>query len=158
VATGIGGLLLAVVILTVSTFMILSAYRTAEANLYNSLIGQAQALRQARGIGYGGQAFELLKQALRLQTIEKNLVELRHEGVSCMVDSVCLNPTTWDQFPDKVLSMALQPQGVQIALGLGNGTLCVRDRATGAEIAQLPGHRAAVVSLDFAADGRRMVS
>jgi WD40 repeat protein len=47
-----------------------------------------------------------------------------------------------------------------MALGLENGMLLLRDRTNGAniDVARLPGHRAAVVSLSFAADGKRMAS
>jgi WD40 repeat protein/serine/threonine protein kinase len=165
VATGIAGLIVAVGILTVSALMILSAYRTeavqrqrAETNLYRSLVGQARALRQARGTGYRSQALDLLNRALDLQTPEKNLMELRNEAVACMGDFVGLKPTTWDDFSADTRCLALRPDGVQMALGLEDGTLLVRDISTGDNIAQLPGHRAAVVSLSFSANGKGLVS
>src|SRR5262249_25157334 len=68
VATGIAGLIVAVGILAVSTLITLSWYRAAVTNLYHSRVGQARALRQARGTGYRSQALDLLKQAKDLQT------------------------------------------------------------------------------------------
>src|SRR5262249_43611668 len=81
VATAIAGLIVAVGILAVSTWSVLSAYRTeaeqrqraeaereqAETNLYHSRVGEARALRQARGTGYRGQVLKLLKKALQLE-------------------------------------------------------------------------------------------
>src|SRR5262249_29879166 len=104
------------------------------------------------------QALDLLKQAMVLQTPEKNLMELRNEAVACMGDFVGLKPTTWDDFSADIRCMALQPHGVQLALGLDDGTLLVRDRTTGDMVARLGGHRAPVVSLGFAADGKSMAS
>jgi WD40 repeat protein/serine/threonine protein kinase len=158
VATGIGGLIMAVGILTVSTLVTLSWYRTAVTNLYHARVGQARALRQARGTGYRSQALDLLKQAMALPTPEKNLTELRNEAVACMGDFVGLKPTTWDDFTADIRCMALQPNGAQVAMGLEDGNLLVRDRTTGDTVAELPGHRTAVVSLSFAADGKRMAS
>jgi WD40 repeat protein len=159
------GLIIVMGTLAVSTLMILSAYRAeaeqhkqAEANLYDSLVGQAQALRRARGVGYRGEVWKLLKQALDLRTAEKNRIDLRKEAVACMGDFVGLEPTTWKDFPADIMCLALQPKGVQLALGLKNGTVLVRDRTTGEDIAQLPGHRAPVVSLSFAANGNCIAS
>jgi WD40 repeat protein len=165
VATGIAGLIVAVGILAVSTLLILSAYRTeaeqrrrAETNLYHSHVGQARALRQARGTGYRAQALDLLKQALELQTPEKNLMELRNEAVACLGDFAGLTPAIWKDFSADIQCLALQPHGDQLALGLEDGTLLFLDRNTGDKMAQLPGHRAAVVSLSFSADGKRVAS
>jgi WD40 repeat protein/serine/threonine protein kinase len=165
VATGIGGLILAVGILAISTLMILSAYQTeaeqrqrAETHLYHSLVRQARAVRQARRVGYRGEVWKLLGQAMQLQTADKNLMELRNEAVACLGDFVGLEPTSWSEFSVDISSMALQPDGVQLVLGLKDGTILVRDRTSGGDIAQLPGHRAAVSSLSFGADGKCLAS
>src|SRR5207248_455580 len=46
----------------------------------------------------------------------------------------------------------------QIALGLEGGSILVRDRLQGGEIARLQGHGGPVLNLSFAADGKRMAS
>jgi serine/threonine protein kinase/WD40 repeat protein len=172
VATGIVGLIVAVLILAASTWFILAAYRSEAAayqreasehqiavhNLYQSYLGQARALRQGRRFGYREEVWKLLKEAMKLDTPGKNLKDLRNEAMACMGDFVGLRPTIWRKFPDSITSMALQPDGVQILLGLGDGSVLVRDRTSGLDIARLRGHGAPVVYLGFTADGQRMVS
>jgi WD40 repeat protein/serine/threonine protein kinase len=157
VATGIAGLILAVAILGGSTLVTLSWYRTAVTNLYHSRVGQARALRQARGTGYRAQALDLLKQAMDLQTSEKDLMELRNEAVACLGDFVGLEPTTRKDFSADIQCMALQPHGVQLALGFDDGTLRIYDCTNGDRIAQLR-QGEAVMSLSFSVDGKRMAS
>jgi eukaryotic-like serine/threonine-protein kinase len=105
VATGIAGLIVAVVILAVSTLVILAAYRTeaeqrqrAETNLYHSLIEQMRATWHARDTGYRAKVWGLLEQAMQLQTPDKDPMRLRQEAVACMGDFVGLQPTTWEDF------------------------------------------------------------
>jgi WD40 repeat protein len=100
---------------------------------------------------------ELLEQAMDLQTPKKNPLELRNEAVACLGDFVGLEPTTWKDFPADIQCMALQPRGVQLALGLDDGTLLIHDVTSRNRIAQLR-HGNAVVSLSFSADGNRMAS
>src|SRR5439155_16810788 len=106
VATGLGGLIVAVAILAVSTQMILSAYnREAEqrqdavTGLYRSRVREAEALRHARGEGYRREAWQRLQDALRLDTPEQNVQQLRQEAVPSMGDFAGLDPITWTDFP-----------------------------------------------------------
>jgi WD40 repeat protein len=165
VATGIGGLILAVAILAVSTLLLFSAYQTeaeqrarADTHLYNSFIGQAKAMRQARGTGYRDLAWGLLQQALQLRTPEKDVWKLRQEAVACMGDFVGLEPTTWKEFEARIQAIALQPHGKQLAVGLQNGTLLVQRIDNGAVVARLSGPKSPLVNLSFAADGQPLAS
>jgi serine/threonine protein kinase/WD40 repeat protein len=130
----------------------------AETNLYHSLVREAQAIRRVRENGYRHEVWDRLKQALALDTPDKDPAQLRQEAVACLGDFVGLPPTTWKDFPEGIHSLEVRPGTGQVAIGQGDGTLVLRDVTTGAEIAQLQEHRKAVVSLSFAAAGNRMAS
>jgi WD40 repeat protein len=65
---------------------------------------------------------------------------------------VTRTPTT------QLVSAAFSPDGRLVALGAVNGTVYVHETATGAELGKFAGHRGAVHSLHFAADGNRLAS
>jgi WD40 repeat protein len=130
----------------------------AVANLYHSLVGEARALRQARGEGYRDKAWKLLSQALHLDTPEKDVEQLRQEAVACMGDFAGLQPTVWENFESDINLIALQPHGQQLALALADGNLVIRDLATGAEVTRLPGGAARVIAMQFAPDGSKLVT
>src|SRR5262249_34870478 len=102
--------------------------------------------------------WDRLKQALALNTPDKDPAELRREAVACLGDFVGLPPTTWRNFTGKVEAVEIRPGARQVAIGLEDGTLLLRDLATGGESARLQEHRASVVSMTFDAAGRRMAS
>ena len=130
----------------------------AESNLYHSLVREAQAIRRLRDSGYRREVWDRLKQALALDTPDKDPAELRREAVACLGDFVGLAPTTWTDFAGKVEAVEIRPGARQVAVGLEDGTLLLRDLATGGEAARLREHRASVVSVTFDAAGRRMAS
>jgi WD40 repeat protein/serine/threonine protein kinase len=132
--------------------------RQAVANLYHSLVGEARALRQARGEGYRDKAWKLLHQALHLDTPEKNVEQLRQEAVACMGDFAGLEPTVWENFESDINLVALQPQGQLLALAFADDRLELRDLATGTEVTRLPGAAGGVLAMQFAADGRKLVT
>src|SRR5262249_12767485 len=66
----------------------------AVTSLYHARVGQADALRRARGMGYRAQVFNLLQQALQLDTPDKDIDKLRAEAVACLGDFVGLEPIT----------------------------------------------------------------
>jgi tRNA A-37 threonylcarbamoyl transferase component Bud32 len=134
------------------------ANQTAEDRLYHALTGQVRALRQAKGISYRDQVWDLIKQAVHLQTPEKNLIELRNEAIACMGDFAGVQPRTWPDFPADILSIALHPDNVHLAVGLRDGTVLVRNIATGAASPLPREHRGPVVSLTIGADGQCMAS
>jgi WD40 repeat protein len=130
----------------------------SDTHLYHSLIREVRALRLARDEGYRVQAWDRLRQALRLDIPEKNPEGLRQEAVACMGDHVGQEPTIWSQFPAKVSVIALHPQGDQVALGLIDGAVLLRDVSTGAERARLQAHSSRIHALEFGPEGRWFVS
>jgi serine/threonine protein kinase len=172
VATGIVGLIVAMGILTVCTLMLLSAYQT-EANLrlqadeerqsavdtlYDSLVGEATTIRRARADGYRVQAWERLKSALQLETSHKEVNKLRQQAVACMGDFVGLEPTDWDDFPADIRTLALHPNGVELALGLATGTILLRDLFNGKELDCLQQQDGGVSALAYSPDGKLLVA
>ncbi|TMK50395.1 MAG: hypothetical protein E6G66_07590, partial [Actinobacteria bacterium] len=130
----------------------------AETNLYHSLVREAQAIRRLRDSGYRLEVWDRLRQALALETPDKDPAQLRQEAVACLGDFVGLAPTSWTDFPNEVRDLKIHPDARQVAMGLDDGALLLRDLATGAKVARLHEHRAAVVSLSFDAAGNRMAS
>src|SRR5262249_37327911 len=100
-------------------------------NLYHSLVREARAQRLLRRTGYRKQVWALLKQARDLETPAKNLDKLRLEAVACLGDFVGLEPTVQKDFSEDILSLAMHPDGVQMALGLEDGTVLVRNLSNG---------------------------
>jgi WD40 repeat protein/serine/threonine protein kinase len=109
----------------------------AVTNLYHARVEEAAALRRARGMGYRTQVFNLLQQAFKLDTHEKDINRLRDEAVACLGDFVGLEPIIWEDFPAAVEQIALTPDGAQMAIALGNGTIELRDVSTGRLVNQL---------------------
>jgi WD40 repeat protein/tRNA A-37 threonylcarbamoyl transferase component Bud32 len=131
----------------------------AVAHLYHSLVGEARAVRLARENGYRAQVWGLLRQALRLDTPERNPAELRHEAVACLGDFAGLQPATWRDFGNVlVVSVALHQREPQAALGLMDGRVLVRETRTGAVLARWQAHRSGVFALAFDREGQTLVS
>jgi WD40 repeat protein len=57
-----------------------------------------------------------------------------------------------------LFSSAFSRDGRLAAVGNSTGTVFVLDTATGAQLAELPGHRGPVRTLDFSTDGKRLAS
>ncbi len=106
----------------------------AVTSLYHSLVGEAHALRRARGEGYRELAWKRLEQALHLDTPEKDPARLRQEAVACLGDFMGQKPTIWTGFATKIQAVAVDPTGGQVAIGLANGSILLRDRATGEQM------------------------
>jgi WD40 repeat protein/serine/threonine protein kinase len=161
VTTGIAGLIVAVGILTISTLMILSAYKrestekqSAVTALYHSRVREAQAIRRVKGNGYRSKVWQLLREARDLNTPENDISQLRQEAVACLGDFVGLDPITWTDFSAEVNAIALHPIGVPLAIGLSDGTVALQDLGTGKARAYLDRHSSPVTALTFAPDGR----
>ncbi len=165
VLVGILGPLLLLAVSVVSYVRIMEEQREtrrerqrATDHLYHALVREAQGLRRAGRSGYRSQAWDRLHQAVRLETPEKDLIDLRQEAMACLGDFVGLEPATLADFPTDVRAIALHPDGVQLAVGLKNGTIVLRHLGTRAILAELPGHRDRIFSLAFAPDGNTLVS
>jgi serine/threonine protein kinase/WD40 repeat protein/Flp pilus assembly protein TadD len=109
----------------------------AVTNLYHARVGEAAALRRARGMGYRAQVFNRLQQALELDTPDRDISQLRDEAVACLGDFVGLEPITWDNFPARIKKITLTPDGKLMAIALDNGKVQVRNVGTGAVVAEL---------------------
>jgi serine/threonine protein kinase/WD40 repeat protein len=127
----------------------------AVTNLYHARVEQADALRRARGMGYRKHVFDLLQQALQLDTPDKDIDKLRDEAVACLGDFVGLEPITWEDFPEGILKIALTPDGEQMAIALDNGTIQLRNVSTGGEVARLT---ESAVALGMDPDNRYLVT
>jgi eukaryotic-like serine/threonine-protein kinase len=109
----------------------------AVTNLYHARVEEAAALRRARGPAYRTQVFNLLQEALRLDTPDKDRDRLRDEAVACLGDFVGLEPITLEDFPAGIQKIALTPDGEQVAVALDNGTIQLRRISAGGGVAQL---------------------
>jgi serine/threonine protein kinase/WD40 repeat protein len=127
-------------------------------HLYHALVGEAHALRLARADGYRNQVWKRLRQALELETPDKDVDRLRQEAVACLGDFVGLEPTTWDDFSANIFALAAHPDGDQLAVGLQDGTLVLRSLSTGKETARLEKHPAPVTRIAFSPDGTWLAS
>jgi WD40 repeat protein len=127
-------------------------------NQYHSLVREARAIRLARAHGYRVQAWRVLEQALRLETPERDVEALRREAVACLGDFVGLEPTVWSDFPASVQTIAIHPDGTQVVIGLADGTICLRNLITGAELLRSRWHSARIRALTFAPGGKALIS
>jgi WD40 repeat protein/tetratricopeptide (TPR) repeat protein len=109
----------------------------AVTNLYHARVEEAAALRRARGMGYRRKVFDLLQQALNLDTPDKDINRLRDEAVACLGDFVGLEPITWENFPAGIQNIALTPEGEKMAIALDNGTIELREVSTGGVFARI---------------------
>jgi len=130
----------------------------ANRHLYRSLLGQAHSTRLARLEGYRPQVFSLLEQARRVNTPERNLADIRQEAVSCLGDFVGLDPVVVGDLPAEITAIALQPHADHLMVGMVDGVVLVKEISTGAKLAELSGHTARIVALEFDQDGARLTS
>jgi serine/threonine protein kinase/WD40 repeat protein/tetratricopeptide (TPR) repeat protein len=120
----------------------------AVTNLYHARVQEADALRRARGMGYRAEVFSRLQQALQLDTPDKDVERLRDEAVACLGDFVGLEPIKWEDLPAGVVTIALTPDGEQMAIALGNGTIQLRNVSTAGEVAARLTESAVALGMD----------
>jgi serine/threonine protein kinase/WD40 repeat protein len=133
----------------------------ADAHLYRSLVGEARAIREARSSGYRAEAWKRLEQALRLQTSEKDVDQLRVEAAACLGDFVGLEPTVWDSPAGTNFdAFDLYPDGDLLAVVSNSKTtsqVLIRNIATGQEVTRLEPRRGSwLYSVKFSRDGRKL--
>jgi WD40 repeat protein/serine/threonine protein kinase/tetratricopeptide (TPR) repeat protein len=130
----------------------------AVTNLYHARVEEAAALRRARGLGYRAKVFDRLKEALQLDTPDKDTDQLRDEAVACLGDFVGLEPIILEDFlhsdgtPAGVQKIALTPDGAHIAIALdkdvhGDAAIEIRNVSTRAVRARF-GEAAAGLGMD----------
>jgi WD40 repeat protein len=137
----------------------------AVALLYRSLIGEARAIREARGSGYRALAWKRLEQALRLETPQRDLTELRREAGACLGDFVGLEPTD-SQPPAKSAFYGgdLHPGGELLAIvvigpstsGQFTSEVLLRNVVSGQEVGRLQPKRGLFLCVKFSADGKEL--
>ena len=132
----------------------------AVANLYDSLVGEARALRLARVTGYREQVWQRLRQAARLDTPKRDPDQLRREAAACLGDFVGLEPTVIKELgKGRIRTISLHPRAPQMALVFTDGTLSVRRLPDGAETARWTGHPGAVIhTVAFDPEGKALAS
>jgi WD40 repeat protein/serine/threonine protein kinase len=133
----------------------------ADAHLYRSLVREARAIREARGSGYRTEVWKRLEQALRLDTPERDLTELRREAGACLGDFVGLEPTDW-QCPAhaRFLGYDLHPGGelfATLSFTQATSEVLVRNFVTDREIARLRPESGWFSSVKFSADGKKLL-
>ncbi len=135
----------------------------AQQALYDSLLGQARAMRLARRVGYRDRVFALLEQAKALDVPRKSLVDLRHEAMACLGDFIGLTPPTFTNFPSTLMpsgsavgSACLDPSGRLGAFALDDGTIRLRGMPSGREIARLTGANELFDQLCFTSTGDQL--
>jgi WD40 repeat protein/serine/threonine protein kinase len=128
-------------------------------NYYDSLVGEARALRLARVTGYREQAWKLLDSAHQLVTPKNSVAQLRQEAVACMGDSFGWGPTILEYAEtEQVQTIAFGPDAAELATGLSNGTVSLCNLATQLETARLPRHPSPVTALACTTDGKLWAS
>ncbi len=135
-----------------------SARLAANGNLYHALVGEARALRIARGVGYREQVFGLLGRAARLDVPERDFAELRRESAASLGDFVGLEPLVLHDLGSGTSAVAVHPGSESIAVGLDDGSVRLFDRSTGRQRSWLSGPRAPVSDLTFDLQGRRLMT
>jgi eukaryotic-like serine/threonine-protein kinase len=123
--------------------------------LYDSYVAQARALRLARVEGYRDRAWELLGQAVRLETRNRDVDVLRQDAVACFGDFVGLAPLFKQEVPSG-WRFALRSDGGRLAIVAGDAVL-LRDLHAGADRGRLvtPGAKTNVVK--FSPDGTEIL-
>jgi WD40 repeat protein len=133
----------------------------ADANLYRSLIGEARAIREARGSGFRDASWKRLKEAMQLQTPDKDLDQIRHDAGACLGDFVGFESVVWDSPASMEFGPSdLHPDGELLAIVLRNQSttarVLIRNIATGQEVARFRLESARFPCVKFAADGRTL--
>jgi serine/threonine protein kinase/WD40 repeat protein len=125
----------------------------AQQALYKYLIGEAQATRLTRRLGYRDQVFALLKQAQVLDVPERNLTDLRQKAIACASDFVGLTPTTIADFPTNADDACLAPAGNLAAFAFSDRTIQIRQLPSGKVLAHLNFTNESLQDFCFAPDG-----
>jgi WD40 repeat protein len=135
--------------------------------LYHSLVGEARALRLARGEGYRKTAFDRLRHAGLLLTPDRDVAALRREAVACLGDFAGLEPVVIKALERRdargqliPFAFAVSPDSRYVAVGLGDGSVEVYDPRSGARLDQQPAPSPPtwIRALAYSADGNMLVA
>jgi len=133
---------------------------TARSTLYHSLVSESQATRAARQVGYRQRVFELLREANRLETPDRDLPTLRREAAEALGDFVGNRPwmLTGPLLPKRIEYTIFDPLTNRLAIWRNDGKVRFIDPAVGREVASLSVPDKELLKLSFAPDGRRLAS
>ncbi len=130
----------------------------AQGALYHSLVGEARATRTARQVGYRERVFELLREASRLETPERDPSALRREAAEALGDFVGNSPRMLPRslLPHPYGNAWFDPLTHRLVISQADGKLRFIDPAEGREVASLSVSDGEIQNLSFAPDGRRL--
>jgi hypothetical protein len=131
----------------------------AEQRLYDSLVSEAHAKRQARQVGYRDEVFVLLQRANSLNVPNKDLAVLRQEAAQCLGDFVGLTPTVFDDISTNasIWMTQIDPAGRLAAFVLDDATIVLRHFPGGETVARLRRDKE-LRGLSFGPGGDQLVS
>jgi WD40 repeat protein/tRNA A-37 threonylcarbamoyl transferase component Bud32 len=132
----------------------------ARSTLYHSLVSESQATRTARQVGYRERVFELLREANRLETPDRDLSTLRREAAEALGDFVGNRPwmLSGPLLPKRIEYTIFDPLTNRLAIWRNDGKVRFIDPALGREVASLSVPDKELQNLSFGPDGRRLVS
>lgn len=128
--------------------------KEAQSTLFDSLVREAHALRLGRQAGDREEVQARLRQALTIDTPNRDLGRLRQEAVACLGDFVGRTPQTISEFENAPGRLAVHPDGEHVFVGLQGGGISVRRIADGVESSRLTGHVGRIRQLRFSPDGQ----
>ena len=107
--------------------------------LYQSLIREARATRLARRSGYRDDAWRRLREAMGLEVVGADLLELRREAAACLGDFVGQTPIVDAEFSRPVAAIVLGTDAKNYFVGHDDGSISVCNQPAGAELISLEG-------------------
>ena len=81
-----------------------AAQKTAQANLCESLLREADLLRSVRRSGYKAEAWQRLEQAVQIDGVDVDYARVRQSAVACLGDFVGLTPLTLQESQSRPLT------------------------------------------------------
>ncbi len=127
----------------------------AQNRLLESLISEAQSIRQARRVGYRREVNDRIRQALAIPSSQQHIESLRAEASQCLGDPMGMVPLDMDSLPATLVCAALDATGSLLATGTRTNRVLVQETAKGSKLVSIPTD-GNVVSLAFSSNGRTL--
>ena len=127
----------------------------AQERLLDSLIREAQSIRQAKQVGYRREVEDRIRQALAIPSAQRRLETLRDEAAQCLGDAMGLRPLDFSALPKNSTCTALDASGSVLAVGTEKNGVLVQETTQGAAPVSIPVD-GKVTSLAFSLKGRRL--
>src|SRR5262245_104511 len=132
--------------------------KALKAALYESIVHQIQARREARIPGYREEIRRLVRDALPLDTSAVNRAELRREMVLAFGDFVGYPPVKINGFDGDATALAISPSNEELAIGFSDGTLWICDPLEVEKRSLWSAHLQAVLYVAFSPDGKELIT